>query len=166
MKIQSTNHSVPLLSKFTFTTMKSFLTYINCGIHRSVYLFLVSFCWLYCGYWLAIVFAAFVRSRLPPFCNTYCVVHNYILTSSIFWFRCKILCSKHFQMKTYCVPQTSSSNKTIHLDMTFDINGSVGNIAEKTFSPSRGHKYSTDITRIAISALFLLECEKVSGCCV
>jgi len=55
------------------------------------------------------------------------------------------------------VPQTSSSNKTIQLDMTIDINRSVGNITDKTFSPCRGQKYPTDITRIGIPALFLLE---------
>jgi hypothetical protein len=63
----------------------------------------------------------------------------------------------NFQIKTYCVPQTSSSNKTIQLDMPIDINRRVGNITDKTFSPYQGQKYLTDITRTGIPALFLLE---------
>jgi len=36
MKTQSTNHNVPVFSKFTFTITKIFLTYINYSIHKSV----------------------------------------------------------------------------------------------------------------------------------
>jgi len=61
------------------------------------------------------------------------------------------------------VPQTNLSNKRIQLDMTIDINGSVGNITDKTFCPCQGQKYPTDITWIGIPALFLLEYKNVSG---
>jgi len=47
--------------------------------------------------------------------------------------------------------------------MTIDINGSVGNITDKTFCPCQGQKYPTDITWIGIPALFLLEYKNVSG---
>jgi hypothetical protein len=64
------------------------------------------------------------------------------------------------------MPQTSSSNKTIQLDITIDIIGSVGNITVKSFSPCLGQKYPTDLRRIGIPSLFLLEYEKVSGRCI
>ena len=47
--------------------------------------------------------------------------------------------------------------------MTIDMNGSVGNITNKIICPCRGQKHPTDITRIGIPALFLLEYKKVSG---
>jgi hypothetical protein len=51
----------------------------------------------------------------------------------------------------------------IQLDMTIDMNCSVGNFTDKTFCQCRGQKYPTDITKIGIPTLFLLEYKKVSG---
>jgi hypothetical protein len=49
---------------------------------------------------------------------------KHIFISSNFWFRCKFLCSRHFQIKTEHVPHTTSRNKT-DLDRTISTNGRV-----------------------------------------